>query len=150
MAEQLCRNNRGKHGCSNIVTDGGIEDSGFCEDCYTPELAQNNESFHQYVEEGYSRAQASLLAGLEDSTPTQTIGGEIEPDQTVAQTGTEYEVPVKRYGSVPITTIQQDAAARDDSEDDEDSDEDAEEEGTNHLLDQIDNDNNTPEIEFPE
>lgn len=149
MADELCKNNRGRHGCQNIVVDGGVDDSGYCENCYTPEIAEKNQRYEEYLQGGYNHSQAALLAGLDDVEHVQVLGGEVEPDNAVAQTGTEFEVPAHRYGTTPITTPQQDAAEHQDDDDDEgDSEEELEEEGNARLLDQLEDENNRPEVDF--
>jgi hypothetical protein len=47
---------------------------------------------------------------------------------------------VHRYGTVPITNVEQDANEEDDEE------EEAEQELTQNALDRIENENNTPDL----
>jgi hypothetical protein len=150
MADEVCKNNRGRFGCHNVVTDGGVNDSGYCENCYTPETAEKNAEYERYLVEGHSHTEAALLSGLEEVQHVQVLGGEIAPDNVIAETGTEFEVPARRYGSTPITTPEQDAAElRDHSDDDDDEGDDEEaleDAGTCRLLDEIEEENDRPEI----
>jgi hypothetical protein len=82
MSEHLCKNNRGRFGCQSVVTDNGAEESGYCESCYWPGIAEANQKYEELVQEGYSRVEAAELSGLNE--------GE------------------RHLGTVPITNVEQD------------------------------------------
>lgn len=114
MSEHICKNNRGKHGCQNIVTDDGEDESGYCEVCYYPGVVEANEQYEAFLAQGYSRTQAADLAGLND------------------------RIPVIKYGTVPITNVNQDG--------DEDGDDAVDEQKTDQILSRIEDENNEPEL----
>jgi hypothetical protein len=87
--DTTCKANRGKHGCQEIVMDGGVENSGFCGDCFYPTIGEDHEKFHQLMKEGYSRTQAALMSGLSD------------PEEFA-------ENHAHRMGTAPITSVTQD------------------------------------------
>ncbi len=66
MSEGLCKNNRGSNGCQETVVDGGEEDSGYCEKCYWPGIAEANKQYEELLVQGHSRIQAAELSGLND------------------------------------------------------------------------------------
>jgi hypothetical protein len=140
MTDEVCKNNRGKHGCQNVVVDGGVDDSGYCETCFYPGIVEKQAHYEELLQNGHSRVEAAEISGIDDRNPMQSYGGEVEPDATVATSGTEYEVPVLRYGTVPITNVEQDAN-EEDPEDEEDQ-----EELTQNVLDRIEDQNDTPDL----
>jgi hypothetical protein len=66
MSESFCKNNRGHQGCQEVVVDGGEEDSGYCEKCFWPGIAEANAKYAQLLTEGHSRVDAAELSGLND------------------------------------------------------------------------------------
>lgn len=84
MSDQLCKGNRGKFGCQEVVTDGGEEDSGFCEKCFWPGIVEATQKYEELVTGGMSRVQAAEHSGLNEG---------------------EHQ---KRYGTVPIENTEQD------------------------------------------
>jgi hypothetical protein len=117
MAEELCRNNRGKHGCQNLVTDGGEDNSGYCDTCFYPGIVEANEKYEALLEQGYTRSRAAELAGLNDREPEQ------------------------KYGTVPITHIDPNP----DEEDDEIVAGEDEAEVTDQILTRIEDENDHPD-----
>jgi hypothetical protein len=89
MSEGLCKGNRGKFGCQEVVTDGGEEDSGFCEKCFWPGIVEATDKYAELISQGMSRTQAEEHSGL--------LEGERH----------------HRFGTVPIENVQQDNAEND-------------------------------------
>jgi hypothetical protein len=87
MSDQLCKGNRGKFGCQELVVDGGVDDSGFCEKCFWPGIVEATQKYEDLVAQGYSRVQAAEHSGLNE--------GETH----------------HRLGTTPITTVEQDEEA---------------------------------------
>jgi hypothetical protein len=107
-----CKANRGKHGCQEIVTDGGVEDSGFCGNCWYPTIAEDHEKFHQLIKDGYSRTQAALMSGLAD------------PEEFA-------ENKPHRMGTAPIASVTQD---------EDDDEQQMQDELTSDILDRMEDD----------
>jgi hypothetical protein len=81
-----CKANRGKHGCQEIVTDGGVENSGFCGDCWYPTIETDLNTFHELMAAGYSRSQAGIFSGLvKPDTREVTAEDEDEVDEEAIQ-----------------------------------------------------------------
>jgi hypothetical protein len=114
MADAPCKRNRGRHGCQEIVTEGGVDDSGFCENCWYPTVVQDHAKYHELIAEGYSRTQAALLSGLAD------------PEEFEENKGPH------KLGTAPITAVTQ--------ERDDDCDEEMQEELTSSILDRLNED----------
>jgi hypothetical protein len=147
MAEALCRNHRGRlKGCQNVVIDGGVEDSGFCEDCFYPGIVEQNQQYQDLLDHGLSRSQAADFSGLNERDPHQVVGTpEDEDSPTIGALEHEdmkSESDQREHlGTMPITNVQQDSA------DAEESDEEEEEEHLiQRMLDQTEAENDRPEI----
>lgn len=111
MSDQLCKGNRGRFGCQQVVTDGGEKDSGYCEKCFWPGIEEANQKYEELLQQGHSRVEAAELSGLND--------------------GERHH----RYGTTMIDTPQQDSAFTADDDDDSTVDEDeAQDDLTNHIL----------------
>jgi hypothetical protein len=83
MSEQLCRNNRGKHGCQETVTDDGEAESGYCETCYWPGIVEANEKYEELLRQGHTRVQAAEMSGLNEGQRQHHLG--TTPITTVEQ-----------------------------------------------------------------
>lgn len=44
--------------CGNPITDGGVEHSGFCEECWTVDIVTAHELYREYRADGVSRNEA--------------------------------------------------------------------------------------------
>lgn len=74
MSDVLCKGNRGKFGCQEIVTDGGEEDTGFCEKCYWPGIVDATQKYEELLTQGYSRVQAAEHSGLNEGERQHHLG----------------------------------------------------------------------------
>jgi hypothetical protein len=50
--------------CGNAIEDNGVNGEGFCQDCWTSDLAERHELYRQFREEGSSREEAIELADI--------------------------------------------------------------------------------------
>jgi len=64
MEEKDCEGWRTPLRCDKKVTDGGVNSSGFCEDCHRS--IDDIRKYRELRREGYSQTQAALMSGLSD------------------------------------------------------------------------------------
>jgi hypothetical protein len=50
--------------CGNAIENNGVNGEGFCQDCWTSDLAERHELYRKFREEGSSREEAIELADI--------------------------------------------------------------------------------------
>lgn len=64
MENTKCKSVRVVGICGKEIINGGVNGEGYCEDCWTPDIAERHDLYRNYREEGSSREEAIELAGL--------------------------------------------------------------------------------------
>jgi hypothetical protein len=64
VKEVACEGWRTPLGCKNVVKNGGVNGTGYCENCHRS--IEDIERYRALRKEGYSAVQAGLMAGLTD------------------------------------------------------------------------------------
>lgn len=52
--------------CRTELINNGVNDSGFCEACWYPNINEDYDNFKYLKEEGYSREAAGIISGIFD------------------------------------------------------------------------------------
>lgn len=61
---KYCRALKGNHTCRTQLNGDGVHATGFCEDCWYPEIRQDYSYYSELRKEGMGRNQAARTAGI--------------------------------------------------------------------------------------
>ncbi|WP_144106875.1 hypothetical protein [Paraburkholderia sp. BCC1886] len=112
MPESICKRIYKTKDCERELTDGGVDDSGICCNCWYPSILDDQKRYRDLLEEGYSRYQAAVMSGLTDPHEAS-------------------ENRVHRLGTTPQAAVTQD---------DDDPEEELQDQLTSDILDRMDDD----------